>query len=77
MRNRRTAAWSLEAAPWSAARASAHVPERLHEWDYREADTAAAALTDLLVRTAVADGGRRVLVPLADQKLSSVSTSTR
>ncbi|WP_257137065.1 hypothetical protein [Streptomyces sp. gb14] len=41
--------------------------ERLHEWGYREADTAAAALTHLLVRTAVADGGRRVSVHLADQ----------
>lgn len=67
MRNRRTTAWSLEAAPWSAAKASAHVLDRLHEWGYRETDTAAAALTDLLVRTAVADGGRQVSVHLADQ----------
>lgn len=67
VRNRRTAAWSLEAAPWSARKASAHVLGRLHEWGYREADQAAADLTELLVRTAVADGGRRVSVHLADQ----------
>ncbi len=67
VRNRRTAAWSLEAAPWSAGKASAHVLDRLHEWGYREVDAAAAALTKLLVRIAVADGGRRVSVHLADQ----------
>ncbi|WP_326621785.1 hypothetical protein OHA57_39540 (plasmid) [Streptomyces anulatus] len=40
---------------------------QLHDWGYREADEAAAGLTELLVRTAVADGGRRVSVHLADQ----------
>ncbi|MFF2864552.1 hypothetical protein ACFVSX_32310 [Streptomyces rubiginosohelvolus] len=67
VRNRRTAAWSLEAAPWSAGKASVHVLGRLHEWGYREADKAASSLTELLVRTAVTDGGRRVSVHLADQ----------
>ncbi|MBD3550640.1 MULTISPECIES: hypothetical protein [Streptomyces] len=67
VRNRRSANWSLEAAPWSAKKACAHVLERLHEWGYRETDVAAAGLTELLVRTAVADGGRRVSVHLADQ----------
>lgn len=67
VRNRRTAAWSLEAAPWSAGRASRHVVGRLHEWGYREADRAAVGLTEALVRVAVADGGRRVSVHLADQ----------
>ncbi|MFF2732905.1 hypothetical protein ACFVS9_34025 [Streptomyces sp. NPDC058008] len=67
VRNRRSANWSLEAAPWSARKATGHVLDRLHEWGYREADQAAADLTDLLVRTAVADGGRRVSVHLADQ----------
>ncbi|MEU3881753.1 hypothetical protein [Streptomyces californicus] len=67
VRNRRAANWSLEAAPWSAKKACAHVLERLHEWGYRETDAAAAGLTELLVRTAVADGGRRVSVHLADQ----------
>ncbi|MFJ5893379.1 hypothetical protein [Streptomyces californicus] len=67
VRNRRSANWSLEAAPWSAKKACAHVLGRLHEWGYRETDVAAAGLTELLVRTAVADGGRRVSVHLADQ----------
>ncbi|WP_250293548.1 hypothetical protein [Streptomyces atroolivaceus] len=67
VRNRRSANWSLEAAPWSAKKATGHVLDRLHEWGYREADQAAAALTELLVHTAVADGGRRVSVHLADQ----------
>ncbi|MFE1486156.1 hypothetical protein ACFW80_35255 [Streptomyces fimicarius] len=39
----------------------------MHEWGYREADETAAALTELLVRAAVADGGRRVSVHFADQ----------
>ncbi|MFI0975355.1 hypothetical protein [Streptomyces californicus] len=67
VRNRRSANWSLDAAPWSAKKACAHVLGRLHEWGYRETDVAAAGLTELLVRTAVADGGRRVSVHLADQ----------
>lgn len=67
VRNRRSANWSLEAAPWSAKKACAHVLGRLHEWGYRETDVAAAGLTELLVWTAVADGGRRVSVHLADQ----------
>ncbi|MFF5900186.1 hypothetical protein ACFY8O_30270 [Streptomyces argenteolus] len=67
IRNRRSANWSLEAAPWSVSKATGHVLDRLHEWGYQEADQVAADLTDLLVRTAVADGGRRVSVHLADQ----------
>ncbi|MEU5288287.1 hypothetical protein N7925_01575 [Streptomyces sp. CA-278952] len=67
VRNRRSANWSLEAAVWSPRKASGFVLGQLHEWGYREADQAAVALTELLVRTAVADGGRRVSVHLADQ----------
>ncbi|MFH9295167.1 hypothetical protein [Streptomyces sp. NPDC017520] len=40
---------------------------QLHDWGYREADQAAADLTEALVRAAVADGGRRVSLHLADQ----------
>ncbi|MFJ8848448.1 hypothetical protein ACIRFF_36810 [Streptomyces cyaneofuscatus] len=40
---------------------------RLREWGFREAGRAAVELTELLVRTAVADGGRRVSLHLADQ----------
>ncbi|MEI5034214.1 hypothetical protein RB201_20285 [Streptomyces sp. S1A(2023)] len=67
VRNRRSANWSLEAAVWSPRKASGFVLGQLYEWGYREADQAAVALTELLVRTAVADGGRRVSVHLADQ----------
>ncbi|MER5556963.1 hypothetical protein ABT001_35890 [Streptomyces sp. NPDC002793] len=68
VRNRRSANWCLEAAPWAAGKATEHVLRQLHEWGYREADQAAADLTGALVRTAVADGGRRVSVHLADQE---------
>ncbi|MFF2716810.1 hypothetical protein [Streptomyces sp. NPDC058011] len=67
VRNRRSANWQLEAAAWTPKKASSHVLLRLQEWGYRETGRAAAELTELLVRTAVAGGGRRVSVHLADQ----------
>lgn len=67
VRNRRAANWTLEAAPWAAGKAGRVVVGRLHEWGYRQADRVAVGLAELLVRTAVADGGRRVSVHLADQ----------
>lgn len=67
VRNRRSANWQLASAPWTPRQASAHVLLRPREWGLREAGRAAAELTELLVRTAVADGGRRVSVHLADQ----------
>ncbi|MFC8830306.1 hypothetical protein ACFT9I_33825 [Streptomyces sp. NPDC057137] len=67
MINRRAATWGLEAAPWTAAKASSAVVARLHDWGYTATDQAARDLTTLLVSTAVADGGRRVSVHLADQ----------
>nr|WP_202461898.1 hypothetical protein [Streptomyces sp. SID8374] len=68
VRNRRAANWQLEAASWSPGKAAAHVLRRLHEWGYDgEVDGVAGQLTELLVRTAVAEGGRRVSVHLADQ----------
>ncbi|MFJ8254303.1 hypothetical protein [Streptomyces sp. NPDC094466] len=67
VRNRRSANWSLETAPWVPRKASGLVLERLHQWGYREADQIAAGLTEALVRAAVADGGRRVSVHLADR----------
>ncbi|WP_257002006.1 hypothetical protein [Streptomyces sp. WZ.A104] len=39
----------------------------MNEWGYGESDRAVTDLTELLVRTAVADGGRRISVHLADQ----------
>ncbi len=65
--NRRAATWGLEAAPWTAGKASREVVAKLHTWGYTAADQAAGNLTALLVTTAVADGGRRVSVHLADQ----------
>lgn len=65
VRNRRSANWQLASAPWTPRQASAHVLLRPREWGFREAGRAAAELTELLVRTAVADGGRRVSVHLA------------
>lgn len=65
--NRRSANWTLEAAPWSPGKASRFVVGRLHEWGYARADQAAEDLTVRLVELAVADGGRRVSVHLADQ----------
>ncbi len=67
VRNRRSANWQLPSEPWTPKKASGHVLLRLREWGFREAGRAAAELTELLVRTAVADGGRRVSVHLADQ----------
>ncbi|WP_405697758.1 hypothetical protein [Streptomyces sp. NBC_01185] len=75
MRNRRAANWTLEAAPWSAGKASRAVVSRLHEWGYRQADQAASDLTELLVRTAVGDGGKRVSVHLADQDRQALIVS--
>ncbi|MFJ8982822.1 hypothetical protein [Streptomyces sp. NPDC102282] len=48
---------------------------RLHEWGYRQADQAASDLTELLVRTAVGDGGKRVSVHLADQNRQALIVS--
>ncbi|WP_031087401.1 hypothetical protein [Streptomyces sp. NRRL WC-3549] len=70
--NRRSANWSFEAAPWAAGKAAAHVLKQLHTWGYREADQAAADLTAALVGHAVAGGGRRVSVHLADQDHQAV-----
>jgi hypothetical protein len=68
--NRRAANWTLENAPWSPAKASRHVLGQLDTWHYRPAMALADRLTqvtELLTRTALADGGRRVSLHLADQ----------
>ncbi len=67
VRNRRAANWTLEAAPWAVGKAGRAVVGRLHEWGYGQVDQTATDLAELLVRTAIADGGRRVSVHLADQ----------
>lgn len=68
--NRRAANWTLENAPWSPAKAGRHVTEKLAEWGYqldsgREASI--TAVTVLLARAALTDGGRRISLHLADQ----------
>ncbi|MFD4830160.1 hypothetical protein ACFWPV_09935 [Streptomyces uncialis] len=66
MRNRRGATWPLEAQPWSAGRASAQVSDRLKDWGCARPD-ALDGLVRHLVGAAVADGGRRVSVHLAEE----------
>jgi hypothetical protein len=68
--NRRAANWTLENAPWSPAKAGRHVIGKLAEWGYtltadQKADV--TAVTVLLARAALADGGRRISLHLADQ----------
>ncbi|WP_233518481.1 hypothetical protein [Streptomyces corynorhini] len=67
MARRRGVAWTLEAQPWSAGRARKHVVGKLHDWGYMSVDTVASDVVALLVANAVADGGRRISVHLADQ----------
>ncbi|MFJ2110572.1 hypothetical protein ACIOEX_01365 [Streptomyces sp. NPDC087850] len=65
--NRRAANWTLESAPWSVATARRRVLAQLHEWRHTGINQAAGGITTALMQTAVADGGRRVSVHLADQ----------
>ncbi|MFI8932553.1 hypothetical protein ACIG3E_33435 [Streptomyces sp. NPDC053474] len=68
--NRRAANWALECAPWSEAKAATKVVEQLRSWGYL---TSAAqqetytAVTRHLARAALADGGQRITVHVADQ----------
>lgn len=68
--NRRAANWTLENAPWTPAKAARHVTVKLGEWGYllttaRNDDI--TAMTELLARAALKDGGRRISLHLADQ----------
>ncbi|WP_406503158.1 hypothetical protein [Streptomyces sp. NBC_00212] len=68
--NRRAANWTLENAPWTPAKAARHVVGKLAEWGYRvDADKEAGitAVTVLLARAALSDGGSRISLHLADQ----------
>lgn len=68
--NRRAANWTLENAPWSPVKAGRHVVTKLTEWGYRldhEREADITALTVLLARAALTDGGRRISLHLADQ----------
>ncbi|KOU44914.1 hypothetical protein, partial [Streptomyces sp. WM6378] len=68
--NRRAANWTLENAPWAPAKAGRHVTAKLAEWGYRLDSVREAnitAVTVLLARAALTDGGRRISLHLADQ----------
>ncbi|MET9556538.1 hypothetical protein [Streptomyces sp. NPDC006645] len=67
MANRRAANWGLESALWAPSKARGHVVDQLHAWGFGEADDTAGSIAELLVSTAVHDGGRRVSLHLADQ----------
>ncbi|BDT39549.1 hypothetical protein [Streptomyces yaizuensis] len=66
MANRPGAAWTLESQPWSAPKAARLVDQQLAQWGAQGPGTTAELVT-LLVATAVADGGRRVSLHLAEQ----------
>ncbi|KOU44870.1 hypothetical protein, partial [Streptomyces sp. WM6378] len=68
--NRRAANWTLENAPWAPAKAGRYVAGKLADWGYRldgEREESITAVTVLLTRAALTDGGRRVSLHLADQ----------
>jgi hypothetical protein len=71
MTNRRGANWTLDAAPWAApsapGKARRLVVEQLLAWGYRPDADLIGDLLALLVPAAIADGGSRISVHLADQ----------
>ncbi|MGW0857595.1 hypothetical protein [Streptomyces sp. NPDC002690] len=70
MRNRRGANRSYESAAWVPGKARREVLEQLGAWGHRLGPAVVRVLgsaTELLVATAVGDGGRKVSVHLSDQ----------
>lgn len=68
VRNRRTAALTHRSDPWAARKAAAQAVSMVRSWGYPHLDGAdLEAVVVRLVGVAVADGGRRVSVHLADQ----------
>lgn len=68
--NRRAANWTLENASWAPAKAGRYVAGKLGDWGYRlddEREESITAVTVLLTRAALTDGGRRISLHLADQ----------
>ncbi|MEV6578766.1 hypothetical protein AB0M92_11475 [Streptomyces sp. NPDC051582] len=68
IRNRQTAGLTFRADPWAAKKAGARATATVRAWGYAhldEPDLDAAVRS--LVRAAVADGGKRISVHLADQ----------
>ncbi|WP_392896501.1 hypothetical protein [Streptomyces sp. LN699] len=69
IRNRRTAGLTFATNQWAARKAADEALARVLSWGYSavDADDFAAAVR-ILVETAVADGGKRVSLHLADQE---------
>ncbi|MFI1826166.1 hypothetical protein ACH41E_06865 [Streptomyces sp. NPDC020412] len=69
IRNRRASTFSVpaETGAWVTATAVRRVTETLRDWGYRPDGDSVAAVVTLLVGSAVADGGRRVSVHVADE----------
>ncbi|WP_231633165.1 hypothetical protein, partial [Streptomyces clavuligerus] len=66
MANRPGAAWAFESAPWVASRAARAVTEQITAWRL-PAPEGTGDVVKFLVRTAVADGGRRISVHVSEQ----------
>ncbi|MFD9904030.1 hypothetical protein [Streptomyces sp. NPDC059063] len=68
--NRRAANWVLESAPWSQAKAATKVVEQLRSWGHLTGTAQRkqySAVTRLLAKAALGDGGQRITVHVADQ----------
>lgn len=68
MANRRGVNWPLESAPWAAVGARRRVVAQLRAWGYTPDEEVVGGVVSLLVETAVADGGSRVSLHLADER---------
>lgn len=71
MVSRQGANWAMDAMPWDApyapGKAVRLVVDQLQAWDYRPDRKTVTTVMGLLIPAAVADGGRRISVHLADQ----------
>lgn len=68
VRNRRAASWTLPGDRWTSAKAAARVVAAVRGWGYAHpGDDVLDRSTTLLVGAALADGGRRISVHVADQ----------
>ncbi|WP_168714167.1 hypothetical protein [Streptomyces sp. A1136] len=69
IRNRRTAGLTLRSDQWAAGKAAVQAVETVRAWGYPRLDEHdLAAAVRMLVAAAVADGGKRISVHLADQE---------
>lgn len=66
MKNRRGAAWTLDAEAWTPKNAAGKVTERITSWGFKPPD-ALHPVVIALATTAITDGGRRISVHLSEQ----------